>query len=130
MQIKTTVSLKRISDLLCSALEGGSNYWYEIVEQIKPPKLEFRSNPDLGDGNFPHIDYPLNKGGALIIRSLEEPRKHAKRLDLASIERGLTLWANSTDYAHHWGDFLKENDDAITGDVFLQFCLFGEVLYG
>jgi hypothetical protein len=25
---------------------------------------------------------------------------------------------------------LNENDDADTGDVFLQLCLFGEVVYG
>jgi hypothetical protein len=27
-------------------------------------------------------------------------------------------------------DFIDENDDAITADVFLQFCLFGDVIYG
>jgi hypothetical protein len=30
----------------------------------------------------------------------------------------------------HFGDFMGENDDATTSDVFLQLCLFGEVVYG
>lgn len=29
-----------------------------------------------------------------------------------------------------WGDFLAGRDDAGTGDVFLQCCLFGEAIYG
>jgi len=30
----------------------------------------------------------------------------------------------------HFADFLKEDYDETTGDVFLQCCLFGEVIYG
>jgi pimeloyl-ACP methyl ester carboxylesterase len=30
----------------------------------------------------------------------------------------------------HWADFLTENEDAETGDVFVQLCLLGEVVYG
>jgi hypothetical protein len=33
-------------------------------------------------------------------------------------------------YTRHFADFINQNDDAITGDVFLQCCLLGEVLYG
>jgi len=34
------------------------------------------------------------------------------------------------DYPSHYGDAISENDDAGTGDVYLQCCLFGEVIYG
>jgi hypothetical protein len=30
----------------------------------------------------------------------------------------------------HFADFLNENDDADTGDVFVQCCLLGEIRYG
>ena len=30
------VSLDTVASLLCSALEGGSNYWYEITSQHEP----------------------------------------------------------------------------------------------
>jgi hypothetical protein len=33
-------------------------------------------------------------------------------------------------YPRHIADILSENDDATTGDVFLQLCLFGDVVYG
>jgi hypothetical protein len=29
----------------------------------------------------------------------------------------------------HFADFLNEKADAVTGDAFLQCCLFGEVIY-
>lgn len=132
MKVTTEIPLQRVSDLLCNALEGGSNYWYEIVGYVKPSEFTFNPSSDLDKDpdKFKHLSYPVNPGGALLIKSTEEPRKHAKRLDLESIERGLTLMANTMTYAHHWVNFLKENDDAETGDVFLQFCLFGEVIYG
>lgn len=34
------------------------------------------------------------------------------------------------DYTHHFDDLIRENDDAITADVFLQLSLFGDVIYG
>jgi hypothetical protein len=30
---------------------------------------------------------------------------------------------------HHWHNWMKENDDTITGDVYLQCCIFGEIIY-
>lgn len=33
-------------------------------------------------------------------------------------------------HTSHLSDIVKENDDAITGDVLLQLALFGELMYG
>lgn len=134
MEVKVQVSKQRVSDLLCNALEGGSNYWYEIVQKVAPKKFEFYSAPELGGGTkenpkvFPHLDYPMNPDGCLWIRSLMEDNDSPRSLNLTSLERGLQLMAEK--YPHHWGDFLAENDDATTGDVFLQLALYGEVIYG
>lgn len=132
---RTEISRKRVSDLLCCALEGGSNYWYRIVEFIEPPKLEFMSDaedgiPVLGEDKstpkvFRHLDYPLNEGGALMIQDTEENEIY--RLDCATIEKGLVTMAAK--YSSHFHDFMNQNEDAITGDVFLQCCVFDEVIY-
>lgn len=128
------VPLKRVSDLLCSAIEGGSNYWYTIEKFNKPPKLVFRTDAKT---IFRHLDYPLNEGGSLIIMSHgdgdhsdgdEVNGKTRWTLDLPACQRGLQLMAEK--YPSHFGDFIAENDDAITADVFLQCCLFGEIIYG
>ena len=44
------------------------------------------------------------------------------------IKRGLTVMAKKE--RKHFVDFLNEDYDETTADVFLQCCLFGEVIYG
>lgn len=132
VSVQHDISRERVGDLLCSAFEGGSNYWYRIEEFKAPTTFQYRCVPD--GGVYRHIDYPLNPDGFLVISDYhgidegETPKK--RKLNFATIKRGLRLMSQSTEYAHHWRDFLAEDDDAITADVFLQFCLFGEVVYG
>jgi hypothetical protein len=49
-------------------------------------------------------------------------------LDLGTIRNGLQVMADK--YPNHWHDFINDNEDATTGDVFLQCCLYGEVIFG
>lgn len=126
--IKKDIPLDSISSLLCSALEGGSNYWYEIDQFVKPETFTFLSDEGDNPQIFKHIDYPLNKGGAVIISVPEDEDGKTYTLDLQSIEKGLKIMAK--DYPNHFNDFLNNNDDACTGDVFLQCCLFEEVIFG
>ena len=111
--------------LLCNAFEGGSNYWYTI-NRFVVPKAEPWKFP--GDKEvFRHIGYPLTTGGAVIVADKEDEGKEY-RLDLKAIQRGWKLLKETQ--PRHYADVLKENADATTGDVFLQCCLFGEVVYG
>lgn len=122
--VTTHVTIERVRDVLTSALEGGSNYWYTIAEFIPPtgnPKVEFR-----------HIEFPTMPGGALVIQASDhrnpEREDGAWRLDLEACTRGLNVMASR--YAQHYADLVSEQDDATTGDVFLQCALFGEVIFG
>lgn len=129
MKIELEIPEQRISNLLCNAFEGGSNYWYMIDRKIKPKKADlFRSSED---HIYPHLDYPLSKGGGLVISTTEDDEIAGKSewtLDLESIAKGCKLMAEK--HSRHFGDWMSENDDSTTGDVFLQLCLFGEVIYG
>jgi hypothetical protein len=122
------VKMETVSNLLCSAFEGGSNYWYQITDFKEPSRFDFRSHEDQ---IFKHLDYPMNSNGSLTITTLEgDEFKGVKEwtLDLAAIRKGLQIMADK--YPHHFRDAMAENDDAITGDVFLQCCLFDEIVYG
>ena len=112
----------------CSAapLKGGANYWYRIERYITPPAVTVRFADQ--DRTVRYLDYPLNAGGGVEIANTEDPGRGVKTLARASIERGLAIMA--TKYPAHMADFLIENDDATTGDVFLQCCLYGEILLG
>ncbi len=127
-----TLKLDRIASLIISALEGGSNYWYTIAEFVKPEDADLWRFPDessLADAHvYRHVQYPLSKGGALLIEDREGTEEGQFRLDLDSIAKGLQIMAK--DCPRHYADILAENDDAITGDVFLQCCLFGKVIFG
>jgi hypothetical protein len=51
-----------------------------------------------------------------------------KVFGLADLAKGLQTMAEK--YPRHFADFVAENDDADTGDVFLQCVVLGDVVYG
>ena len=111
----------RIQDLIDSALSnGGSDYWCKIEDYVYP------NQSNSYDESLRHIEFPL-KGGAIILSSIEDLDEKI-RLTMDSIMTGLQCMAEK--YPKHFADFISENDDMYTGDVFLQCCLFGEVRYG
>jgi hypothetical protein len=61
-----------------------------------------------GDGEFP------------------ESAKHP--ITIADVEKGLKLMQEQ--YPRHYADLAEEEDDLITGDVWLQLAVFGELIYG
>ena len=64
------------------------------------------------------MDSELNEG--------ETPTKHY--LTMENVQKGLELMRD--EYPHHYADLMEEEDDAITGDVWLQLAVFGELIYG
>lgn len=49
-------------------------------------------------------------------------------LTWAMILEGIRVFVQ--DFSNHYEDFLTENDDAVTADVWLQCVCFGDVVYG
>jgi hypothetical protein len=121
ININTEVADERIKDLLCNALEGGSNYWY-VIKGYNYPEGQTKESLKL---EFPHLDLPFD-GGSLTIGVFGD-NAYDKVLDKEALLKGLKIMAR--DYLKHYTDFISENDDAITGDVFLQCALYGEVIF-
>jgi len=119
MKIEIEVSDEIISNLLCSAFEGGSNYWIASTKTVEAPS-----------GHFDRTTTPLEPGGKVIVTLDEEHTKGAGVtyvLDRDAIARGLV--ALQREVPHQFGNALGGNDDASTGDCFLQCCLFGEIVF-
>ncbi len=137
MKIKTTVEVEvsrsRIADLLCCGMEGGVGYWARVIGNVEPPK---GSSLEIGggswdDGNiYKHIHYPMcEAGGGVMIEDADgEDSFKPTLLDWAALQKGLQIMAN--DYPRHFGNFINEEDDAETGDVFVQCALLGEIVFG
>ncbi len=130
LNMRHNVAPERLNDLIIGALEGGSNYWYQIdISRSRLVKsAEFIS------------EQPM-KGGKLCIKLLEpelvdsiptrfyDPRGVAEwYLTAGSALEGLKVMGEK--YPRHFSNWLQENDDAETADVFLQCALFGEIVFG
>jgi len=120
MKIETEIPDQRIEDLLVSAFEGGVGYWAQIVGYVLPPGV---LKPEVA----PYAVLPLREGCAVLVRQTDEQKAPKLTLDRDAIAKGLTLMAQR--YPRHFSDFMSETDDADTGDVFLQCCLLGEIVY-
>lgn len=131
--MKVTISDENLARSLVSAFEGGSNYW-ACIDQIHCPK------PRAGELKSAHKELgrvymaPFLSGGYLLINddldgvcgeSERLVRQH--RLDRPAIESGLNKLAKN--HKKIFGAVCAGEADAGEADAFLQFCLFGEVLY-
>jgi hypothetical protein len=124
-EVKTTVKVEpqMVQDLLCNAFEGGSGYWCRIK------KYDFAGDITRDDMEFPHLETPFYNGCAVIIDDVEgDPTYSNKRLDWPAMQKGLEKMAEK--YPHHWDNFINDNADAETGDVFLQLCIFDDITFG
>lgn len=137
--VTTTIELSdsRVKGLLCSALEGGSNYWYENARMVLGDgyeKKDFYKGGRMQDPKeYWHWSQivPFVEGCAVALDVPENPSSDGSityTLDRAKIQEGLVLM--SKEYPKHFSDLLEDNGDATTGDVFLQLALFGEVVFG
>ena len=122
------ITFEEISDLLITAFEGGSNYWIESIQYVDPPTVDF--HPDSSYPGEKHNRYayvPLCDGGAMLIKG--DGVSGWKTLNKEAISRGLGLMEKLEWAQRHLVNIVNDNADAETADVFLQLCLFGELVY-
>jgi len=132
IELQLDIKISRLADLLCEAFEGGVGYWAQITKYKEPSQpvdfSVFEGDDILGKHIYPYIHYPLSPDGAVIIKDIECGENKKYTLDMDAIKKGLNIFAEKCPV--HFGNWLSEDDDATTGDVFVQCCLFGEVIYG
>jgi len=140
MKVEIDIYDSRVLELLTCAIEGGSNYWCAIKT--------YKTNSQLIGQKQINVD------GVMLSRCLALPfipdcavlfcdatgedtgPDEPWVLDYPALQRGLRLLLMSRTKdgkiipTRHTEAFLSENEDAETGDVFLQLCLFGEIVFG
>lgn len=124
--------------------DDGCEYVADLPEGFDPDALAWRQGErPWGDV---HRDYfaPLVPGGRWRLFVDDTPGSLCKNgtppigkaddgggmviLDLDAVRRGLQVMA--TECPRHFANLVNEDDDAETADVFVQCCVFGEVIYG
>lgn len=141
--VKQEVEWKRIKDLLCCALEGGSGYWAQINNRdgihLAPglAYADFREDGKMQEPDnyfHPYEIIPTVEGCSIELfdatGEADSVPEHPQPwiLNRESLERGLQVMADK--YPHHYANFVQENEDAETGDVYLQCCVLGEIVFG
>ena len=124
IQIKLTD--QQHEDLIVTALEGGSNFWYDLSDEA----IKIINNATKGQKEPLSIRFwkALQNGAVIPINDIEEEDSKIGEISLASIEKGEQLLADK--YPSHLADILSESGDANTADVWFQLCTLGEVVYG
>ena len=105
---KTNHDSKRIVDLLVCGFEGDVISWGEI---------SLESGSDL---------YAIEEKDWLV-KIVDTESKEEYGLRIENLNIGLQTMADKFNW--HYEDFVNHNEDAITGSVFIQCCLFGDVIY-
>lgn len=116
-------------DLIVTALEGGSNYWYFLSDATvkvmrKAVKPEDRDQPL-------SIKFwrAIANGATLEVHDAENEKEVLGTINRESIAKAEAIFIK--DHARHFGDLVSENWDADTADVWFQLCVLkGEVVYG
>lgn len=131
--IKTKVATQAIADLMVTTIEGNymTRAWCAGISPAGKTKefakhLELRhkaqwySIADFYNGGFELMVYqkPDDGGDRLI----------PHRINAGTIKAGLERMAKQ--HPKHFADFISEDYDVITADVFLQCAVLKEVIYG
>ena len=129
MKVQCTVDVE--DDLVISILDSGfvfCTWWDDIRLATRGTDKDnaWAGHVMSGGSVMITVDDKYGDTGSLI----DNDSKHYRyRLDRASVEKGLQALALSEKYAHHFADIVKDNHDAITGHVLIQFALFGNVIF-
>lgn len=130
LTVPIEIPTERVQDLLICAFEGGSNYWYRDLHVVSDVDVVGKVS---NIHRYPIV--PTTPGGEIGFyadsdgNGPDDPDNPILfTLDLDKVTKGLGIMAHT--YPQHWANFIAYEDDAETGDVFLQCCVFGEIVYG
>lgn len=126
VEVATEIDEQTARDLLCSAWEGGSNYWCQVRGWRYAHDAAKRAAKQI---EFAH-ERPFLPGVTVVLTDAtgEGGPKEPWELNREKLIAGLQVMA--TKYPKHFLNVLQENADAETGDVYLQCCLFGDIVFG
>ena len=114
-----------IVNLFVDALEGGSNYWYDIKNVPKEVEYNVKYNTEsLSEA----IGRYILDGGSIQFFDIENDEDELGIVDMDSILDAIQLMKR--DYLDSWNNILNEAYDSDDADIFLQLCVMGDVVFG
>lgn len=124
--ISDLLTSERREDMLVGALEGGSNYWYQINQTSSDIIQSY--DYDINNAFATNMIAAVNAGESLAIHDYDNPDELLGMFNLESIRKGESLMKEQE--PRHWANILDEKDDAETSDVWFQYCVLGDIVFG
>ncbi|KOX53843.1 hypothetical protein ADL19_14815 [Streptomyces purpurogeneiscleroticus] len=127
-KVETPIKAELIADMVIGAFEGGITYWCAKARPVEPcedcvtyeDKCPWYARTSLYEGDF-----------KIRLQQHEEHKPGAGVdvfMTVESVQKGLNLMAEK--YPEHFSNMVSGNWDAETADVFVQLCVFGDIIYG
>jgi|TARA_R110000823_G_scaffold99152_1_gene214042 hypothetical protein len=126
MKLQLELNYETFENIIVTALEGGSNYWYMLGDTKCIPQRNDMPDKALSQ----RIAYGLwhNKASELSIWDLEEEDELLGTLTYDSVREGMQTACN--EYAQQVYMMMSEDYDAWTADTLFQVLVMGEVTFG
>lgn len=135
--LEISIPAERIAYAFCAAIEGNSmtRAWCSDVllagswaERLLTPDVI--KSPVLADPWYSDPKLWASPLAALRVIEFDESdgKKTSHFVDYTKLRRGLRIMAEQ--HGRHFGDFMAEEGDGVTADVFLQCIALGKVVYG
>lgn len=119
VKIEIEVPVERINNCIIGASEGEYSPWLGTLKYNKGK---------YGEEEFINAEMEIEATYDDPDNDEEGDMTGKKTLHLEDFIKGLSLMAEKS--PRHFGDLVSENDDAITHDVYMQYVILGEVVYG
>lgn len=133
IEIKVNVTSTIINNVLCCALEGGSNYWYAIGDVDR--KHFIKGDPFVDNLTRSFDLEPSYELDVYDIESIEYDEDEDEgtmdklgTLTLASMAEALSFMAEY--YPEEFGRIMDMSCDADDADIFFQIAVMGEIVFG
>lgn len=128
LKITKTITRETLENILTTAFEGGSNYWYylsdDAVDQIRKVVPKSKS---LADAMLTAI---FDHNVAVPIHDAHHEEEIIGLICNSTFQKRLQLLADSKDYAWALNNELNDNGDADSSDIIFQYITMGEVAFG
>ena len=126
LKIELELSYETFEEIIVTALEGGSNYWYMLGDRKGIPKRD--DMPDKAMSQRMAYGLWHNKDSEIAIWDLEEEDELLGTLTYDSVREGMQIACK--DYMKEINMMISEDYDAWTADTLFQLLVMGEVTFG
>lgn len=133
------ISLPKLNDIITTAVEGGSNYWYLFNEKADKIIRAYKGKqvPEIHEtcfyGTFSEAILPAIMAGEQIpVHDIEESEEQIGILSLENLQTRLQKMADDkrSELEFIYEDSDDDDYDASDADVIFQYLCLGEIVYG